>query len=61
MNVFLFCRMQGIHATTGQIVIEAPANHVLFSFVLSASLCKILISSFAHKMDFANNFSVDFF
>ena len=28
---------------------------------LRASLCKILISSFAHKMDFANNFSVDFF
>ena len=26
-----------------------------------ASLCKILISSFAHKMDFAHNFSVDFF
>ena len=29
--------------------------------VLRASLCKILISSFAHKMDFAHNFSVDFF
>ena len=28
---------------------------------LRASLCKILISSFAHKMDFANKFSVDFF
>ena len=28
---------------------------------LRDSLCKILISSFAHKMDFANNFSVDFF
>ena len=28
---------------------------------LRATLCKILISSFAHKMDFANNFSVDFF
>ena len=28
---------------------------------LRASLCKILISSFAHKMDFAYNFSVDFF
>ena len=28
---------------------------------LRASLCKILISSFAHKMDFAHNFSVDFF
>ena len=28
---------------------------------LRASLCKILISSFAHKMDFANNFSVDSF
>ena len=24
-------------------------------------LCKILILSFAHKMDFAHNFSVDFF
>ena len=29
--------------------------------VLRASLCKILISSFAHKMDFAHNFPVDFF
>ena len=28
---------------------------------LRASLCKILLSSFAHKMDFAHNFSVDFF
>ena len=28
---------------------------------LRASLCKILISSFAHKMDFAHNFSVDVF
>ena len=28
---------------------------------LRASLCKIVISSFAHKMDFAHNFSVDFF
>ena len=28
---------------------------------LRASLCKILISSFAHKMDFAHNFPVDFF
>ena len=27
----------------------------------NASLCKILISSFAHKIDFAHNFSVDFF
>ena len=25
---------------------------------LRASLCKILISSFAHQMDFAHNFSV---
>ena len=29
--------------------------------LLRASLCKILISSFTHKMDFAHNFSVDFF
>ena len=28
---------------------------------LRVSLCKILISSFAHKMDFAHNLSVDFF
>ena len=28
---------------------------------LRASLCKILTSSFAHKIDFAHNFSVDFF
>ena len=30
-------------------------------FYLRASLCKIIISSFAHKMDFAHDFSVDFF
>ena len=29
--------------------------------ILRASLRKILVSSFAHKMDFAHNFSVDFF
>ena len=37
---------------------------ILVHFVklyLRASLCKILISSFAHKMDFAHNLSVDFF
>ena len=28
---------------------------------LRASLCKILISSFTHEMDFAHNFSVDSF
>ena len=28
---------------------------------LRPSLCKILISSFTHKIDFAHNFSVDFF
>ena len=28
---------------------------------LRASLCKILISSFGHKTDFASNFCVDFF
>ena len=28
---------------------------------LRASLCKILKSSFAHNMDFAHNFSVEFF
>ena len=36
-------------------------NTKLSSFDLRASLCKILISSFAHKMDFAHNLSVDFF
>ena len=35
--------------------------HTNFLILLRASLCKILISSFAHKMDFANIFSVDFF
>ena len=37
------------------------ATQHLFYDCLRASLCKILISSFAHKMDFAHNFSVDFF
>ena len=32
---------------------------VQFAFRLRASLCKILISSFPHKMDFAHNFSVE--
>ena len=32
-----------------------------FVMTLRASLCKILISSFAHKIDFAHNFSVNFF
>ena len=35
-------------------------NYTMIQF-LRASLCKILISSFAHKIDFAHNFSVDFF
>ena len=39
---------------------EYPSIILRFSN-LRASLCKILISSFAHKMDFAHNFSVDFF
>ena len=34
---------------------------IVIESILRASLCKILISSFAHKMDFAHNFSVDFF
>ena len=38
----------------------AKFSHLVIT-ALRASLCKILISSFAHKMDFANNFSVDFF
>ena len=35
--------------------------HFQSSEILRASLCKILISSFAHKMDLAHNLSVDFF
>ena len=38
-----------------------PCSFHMNTDFLRASLCKILISSFAHKMDFANNFSVDFF
>ena len=37
------------------------ASNSLSSVDLRASLCKIPISSFAHKMDFAHNLSVDFF
>ena len=40
---------------------EISAKAVPAKPKLRASLCKILISSFAHKMDFAHNFSVDFF
>ena len=39
----------------------AVYKQTVFPISLRASLCKILISSFAHKMDFANNFFVDFF
>ena len=39
---------------------EREKNKQDWVVVLRASLCKILISSFAHKMDFAHNFSVDF-
>ena len=42
------------------IVISWLRTRISFE-ILRASLCKILISSFAHKMDFVNNFSVDFF
>ena len=41
--------------------VEGAAGLVSSPRSLRASLCKILISSFAHKMDFAHNFSVDFF
>ena len=37
------------------------ASEPVIIIILRASLCKILISSLAHKMDFAHNFSVDFF
>ena len=37
------------------------AGMLVGNFELRASLGKILISSFAHKMDFAHNFSADFF
>ena len=47
----------GTHLDQRKIVIE----NAMAPFHLRASLCKILISSFAHKMDFAHNFSVDFF
>ena len=44
------------------IVTIVVLNLLLYGkLVLRASLCKILISSFSHKMDFAHNFSVDFF
>ena len=39
---------------------NSPLKNVKLA-ILRASLCKILMSSFAHKMDFAHNFSVDFF
>ena len=36
-------------------------RYLAYKEQLRASLCKIPISSFAHKIDFAHNFSVDFF
>ena len=44
-----------------KIVIGQNKLKLMSIFDLRASLCKILISSFAHKMDFAHNFCVDFF
>ena len=44
-----------------ELVASAKLLDMIISHDLRASLCKILISTFAHKMDFANNFSVDFF
>ena len=40
---------------------ENKLSNLVVLQILRASLCKILISSFAHKMDFAHTFSVDFF
>ena len=45
----------------GSSKVSQHAQNSIRSKNLRASLCKILISSFAHKMDFAHNFSVDFF
>ena len=45
----------------GKISKENKLVFLMGDWNLRASLCKILISSFAHKMDFAHNFSVDFF
>ena len=45
------------HGATG----ITKCDRTLSCEYLRASLCKILISSFARKMDFAHNFSVDFF
>ena len=42
-------------------VLKSCRVFLTFSELLRASLCNILISSFAHQMDFAHNFSVDFF
>ena len=44
-----------------EIVLVVKAVATVTGVHLRGSLCKILISSFAHKMDFAHNFSVDFF
>ena len=44
-----------------EVVARERWSHMEVRLYLRASLCKILISSFAHKMDFAHNFSVDFF
>ena len=55
-SVVVVCNLDGkINRTT------VWENGTQNSGLLRASLCKILISSFAHKMDFAHNFSVDFF
>ena len=47
-------------STSRRILTDILSKNSELKLNLRASLCKILISSFAHKMDFAHNFSVDF-
>ena len=42
-------------------LVSIKTEEVSLCLQLRGSPCKILISSFAHKLDFAHNFSVDFF
>ena len=43
------------------VILGMLATWLAIKTYLRASLCKILISSFGHKMDLAHNLSVDFF
>ena len=56
-----FFTIQAQRLVEGGVYFKITFSYQVLTSILRASLCKILISSFANKMDFAHNFSVHFF